>query len=166
MLPSQCQDKPSVLKDKGPGPSYSELGLHRWHYLLNAPHGPEAPASPLGSDDLCFGVQPLCEALVLTANPSRAHLRVTLILRHPVQTLRLQATRVFIRRLAVTAGNLRQVGYLDWDLSYYFVSLGEGSARKGKSRWASWRSRVRVLYLSVSWRNEREGPCLFTTPKC
>lgn len=104
------------------------------HYLFDASFGSEAPSSPLGFDDLCIGVQPLCKALVLTAVPSRTHLRVTLILWHPVQTLRLQATRVLITRLAVTAGDLRQVSHLDLHLPYDFVGLGDDRAREGREK--------------------------------
>lgn len=164
----------SILKDRGAGPSY-------WagpppDYLLNASFGSEAPASPLRFDDLCFGVEPLCEALVLTAVPSRAHLRVTLVLWHSVQTLRLQATRVLISRLAVTAGNLRQVSHLDWHLAYHFVSLGTEAQWKER-RWASvsswsdnikalWQDPAEALQRNFSRINQEWELCLFTTQKC
>lgn len=75
-------------------------------YLLNAPFGPEAPASSLCFDDFCIRVEPLCEALVLATISGWAHLRVTLVLQHSVQALGFQAARVLIGWLAVTAGNL------------------------------------------------------------
>ena len=102
-------------------------------YLLDAPLGPEAPAPPLGPDDLCVWVEPLGEALVLAALPRRAHLGVTLILQHPVQALGLQATRVLVGRLAVAAGNLRQVCHLDLYLSYHFVGLATKSQVGGRN---------------------------------
>lgn len=92
-------------------------------HLLNAPFGPEAPASSLRFDDFCIRVEPLCEALVLATISGWAHLRVTLVLQHSVQALRFQAARVLIGWLAVTAGNLWQVCNLDLYLSYDFVSL-------------------------------------------
>lgn len=54
-------------------------------YLFDAPFGAQAPAAALGFDDLGVGVEPLGEALVLAALPSRAHLRVALVLQHPVE---------------------------------------------------------------------------------
>lgn len=92
-------------------------------YLLNAPLGAQAPAAPLGFDDLGVGVEPLGEALVLAALPGRAHLRVTLVLQHPVETLGLQPAGVLVRGFAVTAGDLRQVRHLDLNLPDHLVGL-------------------------------------------
>lgn len=103
-------------------------------YLLNAPLGPEAPASSLSLDDLSVRVEPLREALVLTTLSSRAHLRVALILQHPVEALGLQATRVLVGGLAVTAGDLRQVSDLDLYLPDDFVGLESASTTKKGGR--------------------------------
>lgn len=106
-------------------------------YLFNAPFGPEAPPAALGFDDLGVGVEPLGEALVLAALPGRAHLGVALVLQHPVEALRLQPARVLIRRLAVTPGNLRQVGHLDLNLPDHLVGLGSkgGEQRMKTMHW-------------------------------
>ena len=75
-------------------------------YLLNAPFGPEAPASPLRFDDFRIRVEPLRKALVLAALSGGAHLRVTLVLQHSVQALGVQAAGVLVGWLAVAAGDL------------------------------------------------------------
>lgn len=103
-------------------------------YLLNAPFSAEAPAAPLGFDDFGVGVEPLGEALVLAALPGRAHLRVTLVLQHPVETLGLQPAGVLVRGFAVTAGDLRQVRHLDLNLPDHLVGLRD-KAKRNKWRW-------------------------------
>lgn len=92
------------VRGTGAGLLHSSGSLPR--YLLNAPFGTEAPASPLCSDDFRIRVEPLCKALVLAAVPGRAHLRVTLVLQHAVQALGVQAAGVLVGRLAVAAGDL------------------------------------------------------------
>lgn len=100
-------------------------------HLFNAPLGAQPPAAALGFDDLGVGVEPLGEALVLAALPGRAHLRVALVLQHPVEALGLQPARVLVRRFAVTARDLRQVGHLDLNLADHLVGLGNKGESKG-----------------------------------
>lgn len=100
-------------------------------HLFNAPLGAQPPAAALGFDDLGVGVEPLGEALVLAALPGRAHLRVALVLQHPVEALGLQPAGILVRGFAVTARDLRQVGHLDLNLPDHLVGLGTKGESKG-----------------------------------
>lgn len=96
--------------------------------LSDVPLGNQAPSLAVCPDDLGLGVLALGEALVLAELPGRAHLRVALKHQHPVQTLRVEATRALVRGLAVALGDLRNVSRVDLHFPVRLVHLQETRA--------------------------------------
>lgn len=91
--------------------------------LLDVPQCDQPPAFARSLDDLGVGVAALGEVLVAAAIAAGAHLRVALILQHAVQTLRLEATRPLVWRLAVALGDLGDVGRKHLNLPNWLVDL-------------------------------------------
>lgn len=92
-------------------------------HLLDVSQGHQPPAFAGRLDDLGFRVEALGEVLVAAELPAGTHLRVALVLQHSVQTLRLEAARPLVRRLAVALGDLEDVGRVDLDLADGLVDL-------------------------------------------
>lgn len=91
--------------------------------LLDVSQSDEAPALAGRFDDLGIRVEALGEVLIAAALAAGTHLRVTLVLQHSVQTLRLEATWPLVRRLAVTLWDLRDVRRVDLNLPHRLVHL-------------------------------------------
>lgn len=92
-------------------------------HLLQVLFGLQAPPSAAGLDDLSVGVKAFGEALVVAAVPSGTDLRVTLVLQHAIQTLRVLTARPLICGFTVAAGDLGEIGDVHLHLANRLIGL-------------------------------------------
>lgn len=95
----------------------------RHSHLLQVLFGLQAPPSAIGLDDFSVGVQAFGEALIVAAIPSLTDLRVTLVLQHAVQTLRVLTARPLICGFTIAARDLREVRHVHLHLANRLIGL-------------------------------------------
>lgn len=100
----------------------SNILVHKFS-LSDVPLGHQAPTFAICLDDLGLGVLALGETLVLAVFACRTHLRVALKHQHPVQTLRIKATRILICGLTVALRDFRNISCIDLDFPIRLIHL-------------------------------------------
>lgn len=98
-------------------------GVRDSAYLLDVVTAAQAPAPGQRPEDFHLRVLALGEALVLARLPRWADLRVAFVEEHAVDALRVHAAGVLVRRSAVAAWDLRQVGRNDLHFADWSVHL-------------------------------------------
>lgn len=94
-----------------------------YSHLLQVLFGLQAPSSAAGLDDFTIRIQTFGEALVLAAVPSGTDLRMTLVLQHAVQTLRVLTAWPLVCGFTVAAGDLGEIGDVHLHLANRLIGL-------------------------------------------